>query len=250
MTSEKRDFLVEIGTEELPPKALRVLEQAFAGQLVTGLAKTGLKHGEVRSFATPRRLAVLVRRLAAHQPDQKIERRGPPVSAAFDAEGLPTRAAQAFAASCKASIEELQRRDEGKGTFLYYVGIKAGAPAVELLPGLVGSALDALPIPRRMRWGAGEAQFVRPVHWIAMLYGKEVVPASLLDTALGQSHAWPPLPRAETAAPVEPERLRADAAGARLCRCGLRGTAVTDPRGSRSRRGWPRRPAADERRTA
>jgi glycyl-tRNA synthetase beta chain len=181
----KRDFLVEIGTEELPPKALRVLEQAFAAELVSGLAKTGLEHGEVRSFATPRRLAVVVRGLTAQQPDQKIERRGPPVSAAFDAEGLPTRAAQSFAATWKISLEELQRRDEGKGTFLYYIGVKAGAPAVELLPGLVQSALDALPIPRRMRWGAGEAQFVRPVHWIVMLYGKEVVPASLLDTASG-----------------------------------------------------------------
>jgi glycyl-tRNA synthetase beta chain len=185
MSSEKHDFLVEIGTEELPPKALRVLEQAFAGDLTAALAKADLKHGDVRSFATPRRLAVLVRRLAARQPDQKIERRGPPVNAAFDAEGLPMRAAQAFAASCKAAVEDLQRRDEGKGTFLYYVGVKAGAPAAELLPGLVQSALDALPIPRRMRWGAGEAQFVRPVHWIAMLYGKEIVPASLLDTASG-----------------------------------------------------------------
>jgi glycyl-tRNA synthetase beta chain len=185
MSSEKRDFLVEIGTEELPPKALRLLEQAFAGDLASGLVKAGLRHGEVKSFATPRRLAVLIRRLAAHQPDQKIERRGPPANAAFDAEGLPTRAAQAFAASCKTSVEELQRREDGKGTFLYYVGIKPGAPAVELLPGLVQSALDALPIPRRMRWGAGEAQFVRPVHWIAMLYGKEVVPATLLDTPTG-----------------------------------------------------------------
>ena len=185
MTPEKRDFLVEIGTEELPPKALRTLERAFAAELVSGLAKTGLKHGEARSFATPRRLAVLVRRLAARQPDQKIERRGPPVNAAFDAEGLPTRAAHAFAATWKTSIEELQRRDEGKGTFLYYIGVKTGAPAVELLPGLVQGALDALPIPRRMRWGAGEAQFVRPVHWIVMLYGKEIVPASLLDTSAG-----------------------------------------------------------------
>jgi glycyl-tRNA synthetase beta chain len=181
--SEKRDFLVEIGTEELPPKALRQLEQAFAGDLTGGLAKAGLRHGEVRSFATPRRLAVLIRRVAAHQPDQKIERRGPPVNAAFDAEGLPTRAAQAFAASCKASVEDLQRREEGKGTFLYYVGVRPGAPAAELLPALVQSALDALPIPRRMRWGAGEAQFVRPVHWIAMLFGREVIPATLLDTA-------------------------------------------------------------------
>jgi len=185
MSPEKRDFLVEIGTEELPPKALRTLEQAFAAELVCGLAKAGLKHGEMRSFATPRRLAVLVRRLTAQQPDQKIERRGPPVSAAFDAEGLPTRAAHSFAATWKTSIEELQRRDEGKGTFLYYVGVKAGAAAVELLPGLVQSALDALPIPRRMRWGAGEAQFVRPVHWIVMLYGKEVVPATLLGTPSG-----------------------------------------------------------------
>jgi glycyl-tRNA synthetase beta chain len=185
VTSEKRDFLVEIGTEELPPKALRPLEQAFAGDLTSGLAKAGLKHGELKSFATPRRLAVIVRRLTAHQPDQKVERRGPPVNAAFDAEGLPTRAAQAFAASCKVAVEELQRRDEGKGTFLYYVGIKQGAPAVDLMPGLVQSALDALPIPRRMRWGAGEAQFVRPVHWIAMLYGKDVVPASILDTTSG-----------------------------------------------------------------
>ncbi|HZT03315.1 MAG TPA: glycine--tRNA ligase subunit beta [Steroidobacteraceae bacterium] len=181
--SEKRDFLVEIGTEELPPKALRQLEQAFAGGLAAGLAKANLEHAELRSFATPRRLAALIRRVAAHQPDQKIERRGPPVNAAFDAEGLPTRAAQAFAASCNASVEDLQRREEGKGTFLYYVGVRPGAPTAELLPTLVQSALEALPIPRRMRWGAGEAQFVRPVHWIAMLFGKEVVPATLLDTA-------------------------------------------------------------------
>ena len=186
MTAEKRDFLVEIGTEELPPKALRVLEQAFAAGLVAALAKAGLKHGEVQSFATPRRLAVLVRRLAAHQPDQKMERRGPPVNAAFDAEGLPTRAAQAFAASNKVSVEDLQRREEGKGTFLYYVGVKAGAPAMELLPMLAQNALDALPIPRRMRWGTGEAQFVRPVHWIVMLYGKDVVTGSLLDTPSGK----------------------------------------------------------------
>jgi len=185
MSTARRDFLIEVGTEELPPKALRQLEQAFAGELASGLARAGLRHGELESFATPRRLAVLVRALAARQPDQRIERRGPPVNAAFDAEGLPTRAAQAFAASCQVAVEELQRREEGKGTFLYYAGVRPGAAAVELLPGLAQSALDALPIPRRMRWGAGEAQFVRPVHWIAMLYGKEVVPATLLETSAG-----------------------------------------------------------------
>ncbi len=184
-TTEKRDFLVEIGTEELPPKALGALERAFGGNLASGLEKAGLKHGGIKPFATPRRLAVLVSRLAARQPDQKIERRGPPVSASFDAEGLPTRAAEAFAASNKASVEELQHREDGKGAFLYYVGVKTGASAVELLPGLVQSALDNLPIPRRMRWGSGEAQFVRPVHWVAMMYGKDVVPARLLDAASG-----------------------------------------------------------------
>jgi glycyl-tRNA synthetase beta chain len=185
MSTGKRDFLVEVGTEELPPKALRLLERAFAGELACGLAKSSLKHGELKSFATPRRLAVLVRGLAARQPEQRIERRGPPVSAAFDAEGLPTRAAQAFAASCKVAVEDLQRREESKGTFLYYAGVRSGAPAAELLADLVKSALEALPIPRRMRWGAGEAQFVRPVHWIVMLHGREVVPARLLDTASG-----------------------------------------------------------------
>jgi glycyl-tRNA synthetase beta chain len=218
--SERHDFLVEIGTEELPPKALRVLEQAFAADLTAGLAKADLKHGEVQSFATPRRLAVLVRRLAARQPDQKIERRGPPVNAAFNAEGLPTRAAHAFAATWKAAVEELQRRDEGKGTFLYYVGVKAGAPAAQLLPGLVQSALDALPIPRRMRWGAGEAQFVRPVHWIAMLYGKEIVPASLLDTASGN------LTRGHRFHAPKPLRLSSPSAYARTLR--ERGYVVAD----------------------
>ena len=185
MNAQKRDFLVEIGTEELPPKALRLLEQAFAGELASGLAKAGLKHGEVLSFATPRRLAVLIRRLAARQPDQKIERRGPPVSAAFDAEGLPTRAAQAFRGQLQGLHRGAATPRRRQGNIPLLRRIKAGAAAVELLPGLVQSALDALPIPRRMRWGAGEAQFVRPVHWIAMLYGKEVVPASLLDTASG-----------------------------------------------------------------
>ncbi len=185
MMLEKRDLLIEIGTEELPPKALRTLERAFAAAVQAGLAKAVLAHGDIRSFASPRRLAVLVKRLAARQPDQKIERRGPPVSAAFDAAGQPTRAAQAFAASCGVALEMLARREEAKGAFLYYTGLRPGAAAMELLPGLVQGALDALPIPRRMRWGSGEAEFVRPVHWIVLLYGKEVVPATLLDTASG-----------------------------------------------------------------
>ena len=182
MSVQKRDFLVEIGTEELPPKALRQLEQAFAAGIDSGLTKAALAHGVLRSFATPRRLAVRVQRLAARQDAQRIERRGPAASAAFDAAGAPTRAAVAFAASCGVPLEALERRTEPKGEFMYYTGVRAGAEAIDLLPGIVQSALENLPIPRRMRWGAGEAQFVRPVHWVVMLYGSQVVPAVLLDT--------------------------------------------------------------------
>ena len=185
MTVTRKDFLVELGTEELPPKSLRALEKAFASGVRAGLANAGLAFGDVISFATPRRLAVLVRKLASRQPDQDIKRRGPPVSAAFDAAGAPTRAALAFAQNCGASVEALQRLDEGKGSFLFFIGTKPGALVTELLPALVQGALDALPIPRRMHWGASSAEFVRPVHWLVMLYGQEVIPVTLLDTPSG-----------------------------------------------------------------
>src|SRR6185437_14798398 len=182
---ERRDFLVELGTEELPPKALRGLEESFASGVRAGLDKAALEHGDIVSFATPRRLAVLVRLLAARQPDQDVKRRGPPVTAAFDANGAPTRAALAFAESCGTTVDGLQRIDEGKGTFLFFVGVKPGAAASELIPGIVKGALDALPIPRPMHWGSSDAEFVRPVHWLLMLYGKEVLPVTLLDTVAG-----------------------------------------------------------------
>src|SRR5579872_7102833 len=182
MSGEHHDFIVELGTEELPPLALRGLEQAFADAMRSGLAKAGLTHGEIRSFATPRRLAVLVRKLAERQPDQIIRRRGPPANAAFDTSGNPTRAALAFAQSCGVRVDELQKVDEGKGTFIFYNGTRPGASVREVLPELVRTSLDALPIPRRMRWGSGTAEFVRPVHWLLMLYGKDVVPATLLET--------------------------------------------------------------------
>jgi glycyl-tRNA synthetase beta chain len=182
---EKRDFLVEVGTEELPPKALRDLELAFAEGIRSRLAEAGLAHGELQSFAAPRRIAVLVKRLVARQPDQDVKRRGPPVTAAFDANGQPTRAAQAFAESCGVPLDSLQRLDEGKGQFLFYIGTKAGSATPDLLPGIVQGALDALPIPRRMRWGSSDAEFVRPVHWLVMLYGRDVVPAEILGVRAG-----------------------------------------------------------------
>jgi glycyl-tRNA synthetase beta chain len=186
MSTAARDFLIEIGTEELPPKALLTLAQALVAGVGAGLGKAGLGHGEVAGFATPRRLAVLVKRLAAQQPAQHLRRRGPPLSAAFDADGAPTRAAVAFAEGCGTSVGALERLEEPKGTFLYFVGTRAGEPAVKLLPGVVQTALEQLPIPRRMHWGEGDALFVRPVHWVVMLYGKDVVPATLLDTPAGR----------------------------------------------------------------
>lgn len=185
---ERRDFLFELGTEELPPKALGQLEAALRDGIAAGLKTAGLRHGKIESFATPRRLAVRVRRLAAQQPDQAIRRRGPPLRAAFDASGAPTRAAQAFAASCGVALEALGReRDDKDNEYLWYGGTKPGAATVSLLAGIVSAALEALPIPKRMRWGAGEAQFVRPVHWLVMLYGGDIVPATILETVAGRA---------------------------------------------------------------
>ena len=185
MSVARRDFLVEIGTEELPPKALPDLEQAFAAGIRTGLEQAGLPFRALTSFATPRRLAVWVRALAVQQPEQEVRRKGPPVSAAFGADGQPTRAAQAFADSCGVAVAALGRVQEAKGEFLFHSGSKPGQATATLLPGIVQASLHALPIPKRMRWGAGEAQFVRPVHWVVMLFGKELVPASILDVPAG-----------------------------------------------------------------
>jgi glycyl-tRNA synthetase beta chain len=185
MTVERKDFLVELGTEELPPTALRGLELAFAAGVQSGLEKAGLTHSGLVSYATPRRLAIWVKKLVSRQPDQDIKRRGPPVTASFDASGQPTRAASAFAESCGVTVDALQKLDEGKGTFLFFIGTKAGAAATELLPSIVQASLDALAIPRRMHWGSGTAEFVRPVHWLVMMYGKDVLPARLLGIESG-----------------------------------------------------------------
>jgi glycyl-tRNA synthetase beta chain len=183
---ERRDLLVELGTEELPPKALRTLELAFAEGLRTRLTQAGLTIVGLESFATPRRLAVHIHRLASRPPDQLIKRRGPPVSASFDASGAPTRAATAFAHSCGAALEALGRELDAKGNqYLVFEGLKSATATLTLLPTLVQQTLDALPIPKRMRWGSGEAQFVRPVHWLLMLFGREVVPATLLGVDSG-----------------------------------------------------------------
>jgi len=187
MNDAMRDFLVELGTEELPPLALPELEKAFAAGIRQGLAEAGLPHGELRSFATPRRLAVLVRDLAVMQPAQAIKLKGPPVSAAFDKDGKPTTAATKFAEKCGADVAALTRVTEGKGEFLYFAGSKPGLATSGLLAGIVQRSLDQLPIPKRMRWGASTAEFVRPVHWLVLLFGADVIPARILDTDAGRA---------------------------------------------------------------
>jgi glycyl-tRNA synthetase beta chain len=182
----KRDFLFELGTEELPPKSLFTLARALADGITKGLAAAALGHGEVEWFATPRRLAVRVHALAERQPDQEIKRQGPAVANAFDAAGQPTRAAAGFAASCGVGIEELQQVDGPKGRVLMFVGTKKGEPTAALLPGIVKASLDALPIAKRMRWGAGDNEFVRPVHWAVMLFGATVVDCELLGVRAGK----------------------------------------------------------------
>jgi glycyl-tRNA synthetase beta chain len=182
----RHDFLVEIGAEEMPPKSLRALGESFRDGVVAGLGSAGLTFATASAYYTPRRLAVKVTKLLDRQPEQRMERRGPPVSAAFDASGKPTRAATAFAESCGVKVEELARINDNKGAFLFCRTTRAGEPAAKLLPGIVQAALDALPIARRMRWGAGSAQFVRPVHWVVMLHGDQVVDGEVLGIAAGR----------------------------------------------------------------
>ncbi|MEZ5497954.1 MAG: glycine--tRNA ligase subunit beta [Steroidobacteraceae bacterium] len=180
-----QDLLIEIGTEELPPKTLRDLSQAFLSGVTAELAAAGLAHGTTQAFATPRRLAVLVRELPVSQPDSEMRRKGPPAKAAFDAAGAPTIAAEKFAASCGVGIDALTRVQEEKGEFLYFIGTRQGAPTRELVPAMVEKSLATLPIARRMRWGSGEASFVRPVHWVVLLFGTEVISARVLDVTAG-----------------------------------------------------------------
>ena len=184
--STHRDLLVEIGTEELPPKALRRLSDAFAEGIRSRLEAAELAHGEVRPYATPRRLAVWVREVAAGQADKEVERRGPALTAAFDDDGNPTKAAQGFARSCGVEVDALETLETDKGAWLAYRTTEAGRPTPALLPQMVQEALEALPIPKRMRWGDRQVQFVRPVHWAVLLFGEEVVESEILDANTGR----------------------------------------------------------------
>jgi len=183
---KRDDFLVEIHTEELPPKSLRKLAEAFCEKVAEGLQKSGLNFKDKTFFATPRRLAVLVNELDATQPDQTIERKGPAVSAAFDAEGNPTPACVGFAKSCGTTVDKLTKIKNGTNEWVGFKQKLKGKAIAELLPSIVTQALQSLPIAKRMRWGASDTEFVRPVHSVIMLYGKSVVKADILGHAAGR----------------------------------------------------------------
>src|SRR5258706_1563795 len=182
-----QDLLFELGTEELPPRALQSLSAALTEGVVSGLDAAGIPHGKVRGFATPRRLSVLIQKLAEHQPDKQVERRGPPVSLSFDAQGAPTQAAMAFAKNCGVAAAELTQIKTDKGAWLVFRGTERGAATATLLADIVNQAVAALPIPKRMRWGAHTAEFVRPVHCVVLLYGESVVPAVVLGLPSGRA---------------------------------------------------------------
>jgi glycyl-tRNA synthetase beta chain len=184
---ETRPLLIEIGTEELPPKALRGLSQAFANAMRAELARHELAFEDLQPFATPRRLALRVGALAVRQPERVIERRGPSLTAAFDAAGHFTPAALGFARSCGVSAEALERIETPKGAWLVHTVSQPGRPTAEILPGAVAAALAELPIPKRMRWGSSDAEFARPVHWAVLLFGADVVPGRILGCDAGRA---------------------------------------------------------------
>jgi glycyl-tRNA synthetase beta chain len=185
--SEVRDLLIELGTEELPPKALAKLIKAFETGIQQGLEQAELGFNAIRSYAAPRRLAVIVEGLETRQQDRLIERRGPATKAAFDASGQATKALQGFARSCGVEVDALETMETDKGAWLVFKQQQSGAETSSLIGDILQKALQGLPIPKRMRWGDLPGEFVRPVHWLVILFGQEVVPVDLLGVSSGKA---------------------------------------------------------------
>ena len=178
-----QNFLVEIGTEELPPKALKTLATSFADNVEAELNQAGLTFDKIEWFAAPRRLAVKVLNLATQQLSKEIEKRGPAVSAAFDAEGKPTKAAEGWARGCGITVDQAERIATDKGEWLVHRAKIEGQPTKSLLNGIVANALVKLPIPKPMRWADKTVQFIRPVHTVTMLLGDELIEGEILGVA-------------------------------------------------------------------
>jgi glycyl-tRNA synthetase beta chain len=186
--SAAKSLLIELGTEELPPRALDELGASFLRGICDGLGKRGVaaQLEQAALYVTPRRLAVYVPEVAAAQPEQSIERRGPAANAAVDAQGQPSKALIGFAQSCGVSVEQLEKLETDKGAWFVYRSIKPGQPVAALLPEIVDEALKGLPIPKPMRWADHDYSFVRPVHWLVMLHGSQVVEGQVLGLRSGR----------------------------------------------------------------
>ena len=182
-----KNFLAEIGTEELPPKALKKLAVAFKDNVEQELTQAGLAFDAVEWFASPRRLAVKVLGLVEAQPSKEVEKRGPAVAAAFDAEGKPTKAAEGWARGCGISVDQAERLVTDKGEWLVHRAVIEGQPTKNLLLGIISNALAKLPIPKTMRWGDKSEQFVRPVHTVTLLFGDELIEGDILGVASGRT---------------------------------------------------------------
>ncbi len=185
MTTKK--LLIELGTEELPPKALRNLATSFKDNFINLVDKAGIPHGEAKWYATPRRLAIKVFDLDTKQPDKTIEKKGPSVKVAFDAEGKPTQIGTSWAKSNGISIEQAGRISTPKGEWLVFNTVEKGIDTASLVPGFTQEALSKLPIPKLMHWGASHVMFVRPVHTLAMLFGSDVIPGEVLGLKSGRT---------------------------------------------------------------
>ena len=187
--SKTQDLLIEIGTEELPPKSLKRLATAFKEEIIKSLQEQGLSFSGANWYATPRRLSVIVNELEVTQEDKKQQRRGPALSAAFDDDGKPTRATEGFAKSCNVAVEQLAQLETDKGSWLIFNTIVKGKQTHELIPVLVETALTRLPIAKRMRWGNHDFEFVRPVKWVLILFGDEPINCEIMGvTSTGSSY--------------------------------------------------------------
>lgn len=184
--ANKRDLLIELGTEELPPKALKKLIASFEASIKQGLEKAELTFIAIHCYAAPRRMAVVINDLQDRQQDRMVERRGPAVTAAFDEDGNPTKAVQGFARSCGVEVEDLEKLETDKGAWLVFKKQQTGAETATLIPDILQQALNDLPIPKRMRWGDLLGEFVRPVHWLVLLFGDDVIPLELLGVKSGR----------------------------------------------------------------
>jgi glycyl-tRNA synthetase beta chain len=183
------DLLIELGTEELPPKALKKLSQAFTSGVVDGLKKAGFEIGletdEIKSFAAPRRLAILIKSIESSQPDRDIERKGPSLKAAYDADGNPTKAVIGFARSCGVEVGALEQQETDKGIWLVFKAQEKGKALSDLIEDIISQSLAKLPIPKRMRWGDKDTEFVRPVHWVVLMHGERVIDAQIMGLKTG-----------------------------------------------------------------